>query len=163
MQHLSGIRPCGEQRMVAEHMGVAVGGCLLGLAVHLGDRRVDVDGHGGLPWSSPAAQARASTASARRSSWRTCPKVNERRNVGERGRRHDPVPEHLGAGGAAQHIGVVDRVAAGHDRMQRHHFPAGSGGPGPDPEVEHLIGPFHVFDPFSQFSEELGFGGSRLS
>src|SRR3954468_12231652 len=43
VQHLARVRACGEDRVVAEHAGVAVGGALLQPAADLADEAVDVD------------------------------------------------------------------------------------------------------------------------
>lgn len=43
VQHLAGVGACCEQRMVPKSLRVAVGGADLVLAVHLADRRVEVD------------------------------------------------------------------------------------------------------------------------
>jgi hypothetical protein len=45
VQDLAGPSPGGQQRMKPQHPGVAVGGALLGVAVDLTDRGVDVDEH----------------------------------------------------------------------------------------------------------------------
>ncbi len=43
VEDLAGVGPGGQDRVVAEHSGVAEGGALLGLADHLTDRGVHVD------------------------------------------------------------------------------------------------------------------------
>ena len=45
MENLAGRRPGGQERVIAEDPRVAIGGALLGLAIHTADRRVHVDGH----------------------------------------------------------------------------------------------------------------------
>src|SRR5665213_2724300 len=45
VQDLPGVRPDGDERMLAEHPGVAIGSTLFLLPIDLLDRRVDVDGH----------------------------------------------------------------------------------------------------------------------
>ena len=42
MQHFTGVRAGGQQRVIAQGMGVAETSTLLGVAVDLADRRVDV-------------------------------------------------------------------------------------------------------------------------
>ena len=74
------------------------------------------------PGPAPAFHARASVSPSTRSSWRTCPKVNARRNV----------PSVEGAGihpnsrfvrPARRHVGVIDAVPTEHHREdQRHHL-----------------------------------------
>lgn len=61
MEHLTGISPRREQRVIPEPAGVAVRGAVLGLAVHLTDRRVHVDRHrlgGGPGTASPGTADR---------------------------------------------------------------------------------------------------------
>ena len=78
----------GQQRVQAADPGVAEPGALLGVAVDLDDRVVDIDervpaGVAGprQAWSQPASRpARVRNREATASSWRTCPKVNARRN-----------------------------------------------------------------------------------
>ena len=81
MQHLAGIGPGGEQRVVTEHLGVAEPGTLFLLAVDRTDRRVDIDHQGSAPGPEPAAHAHSKALPMTASSWRTCPNVKARRNV----------------------------------------------------------------------------------
>ena len=48
MQDLPGVGPGGDQRMFAEHSGVAIGSPLFLLPIDLLDGGVDVDGHRGI-------------------------------------------------------------------------------------------------------------------
>jgi hypothetical protein len=48
VEHLTGVGSRGHQGMLAEHLGVAIGGTVFLFPVHLADGRVDVDGHRGL-------------------------------------------------------------------------------------------------------------------
>ena len=45
VEHLAGLGPHGDERVIAEDAGVAVGGALLQLAVDLADGRVEIDRH----------------------------------------------------------------------------------------------------------------------
>ena len=65
--------------MAAALTGIAERGALLRAAVHLADERVDVDDQ--APVTGPGARARVSVSPRTRSSWRTCPIVNDRKNV----------------------------------------------------------------------------------
>jgi hypothetical protein len=60
---------------------VTKGRTVLVVAVDLADGGVQVDGHGPIAGPAPTAHALVMTVSAVRSSWRMCPKVNERGNV----------------------------------------------------------------------------------
>jgi hypothetical protein len=54
VQHLAAISTAGKQRVVAEGVGVAVGGALLVVAVDLADRGVKVDGHRPIARTRPS-------------------------------------------------------------------------------------------------------------
>lgn len=43
MEDLAGVGPSGQDRVIAEHLGVAMGGASFEPAEHLSDGRVDVD------------------------------------------------------------------------------------------------------------------------
>ena len=81
VQDLAGVGAGGEDRVVAERSGVAVGGALLLLAVHLADRRVQTIVTALEPGPAPKAQARRIVSAIAASSWRMWPNANERRNV----------------------------------------------------------------------------------
>ena len=81
VEHLAGLRDGGQQRVVAQGAGVAVGGALLVVAVDLADRGVHVDGQRLFGGPRPSCQARPIVSAITASSWRTCPKVKARRNV----------------------------------------------------------------------------------
>jgi asparagine N-glycosylation enzyme membrane subunit Stt3 len=50
MQYLTGIGANREDWVIAELLGVAIGGSLLVIPSYLTDRRVDVDHHGIISW-----------------------------------------------------------------------------------------------------------------
>jgi hypothetical protein len=81
MDDLAGVGAGGQQRMVAKLAGVAVGGATLGVAVDVAHVESMSTVIGAWPGPAPAAHPRVRSVSAAWSSWRTCPKVNERRNV----------------------------------------------------------------------------------
>ena len=73
----------------------------------------------------------------------------------ERGRGHDPVAEHLGGLTGAEHIGVINTVAADHQRVQqRQHLAARPVGAGALAQVDQLVD--HRLDP-----EPLRQGGGQ--
>lgn len=43
VEHIARAGSCRKRRVVAEHLGIAVGGALLVVAVEGADRRVDID------------------------------------------------------------------------------------------------------------------------
>jgi hypothetical protein len=90
---------------------------------------------------APAAQARVRSCSVSRSSWRTWPKVNARRNVPRGGGRHDPMAQHAGGLSAAQQVGVVDAVGTRQHRMYRgQQLAPGMCRASPLAQVDHLVG-----------------------
>ena len=67
--------------MIPKLAGVPVARALLTVGVDLADEAVDVDHQRPVPRPGAGAHARVSATSSTRSSWRTCPNVNARRNV----------------------------------------------------------------------------------
>jgi hypothetical protein len=51
VQHLTGVSTGGNKRVVAQGVGVAVGGALLVVAVHLAHGGVQVHGHRPIAWA----------------------------------------------------------------------------------------------------------------
>jgi hypothetical protein len=125
VQHLAGVRPSRQQRVVAALAGVAERRPLLGAAVNLADEAVDIDDQ--APVARPGAR-------------RPCPPerlaehaveladVPERERAQERPerrRRCDRVTEDLAGPACAQDVAVVDAVRAqGHRRHQGHNLRA---------------------------------------
>ena len=66
--------------MIAQHLGVAVRGAALVLAVDLADRGVQIAVSGLSPGPAPSPQARASVRASTASSWRAWPNVKVRKN-----------------------------------------------------------------------------------
>jgi hypothetical protein len=81
VQHLAGIRTDRENRVIPKLARVPVAGALLALGADLPNEAVDVDHQRPVARPAPAAHARVSARSSTRSSWRTCPNVNARKNV----------------------------------------------------------------------------------
>ena len=81
MEHLAGVGAGGQERAVAEFLGVAIAGPALGLAAHL----AVVESRSITSWSdpgpAPSAQARRSTSANTASSWLRCPMAKARGNV----------------------------------------------------------------------------------
>ena len=74
--------------------------------------------NGASPGPAPADQARASSSRLTRSNWRTWPHRKLRRERPQGGRRLDYAAQGLGGSPGAQHVGVVNAVAA---RQRRRH------------------------------------------
>jgi hypothetical protein len=119
MEDLTGLGPHRHQRVVAEDVGVAVGGALLQLAVDLADGRVEIDHH----------RLGARTGSERPGpSDRLGDHLVELADVSEgegpqeraqRRRRHDPKRQNLVRRSRAQAIDVVDVGGSGQDRRHQ--------------------------------------------
>ena len=101
--------------------------------------------NGPSPGPAPAAQARASRSRLTRSSWRIWPHRKLRRKVPrpegtQGGWRLDHAAESAGRPAGAQHVGVVDAVAASQrGRHQGHHLVAGVGSARRVAQVEALL------------------------
>ena len=80
-EHFAGVGACGQQRVIAQHLGVAVRGAALVLAVdpsQIVESRSTVSGLS--PGPAPSPQARASVRASTASSWRAWPNVKVRKN-----------------------------------------------------------------------------------
>jgi hypothetical protein len=161
VQHLAGVGAGGQQRVVAELTGGAVGRATLVVAVDLADGGVQVDGQRRL--TGPGAR-RPRPAHDGLGDPVQLPDVPEGERAQERtdGRGgHDLVAEDLGGGPGAQHVGVVDAVGSGEDRVdQRQHLRAGPVGAGPAAEVDLLVD--HLLDP-SRWASVAGSSSPALA
>ena len=111
--------------------------------------------NGPSPGPAPAAQARASNFRLTRSSWRTWPHRKLHRKLRRKVPRVDGALTAPGCPAGAQHIGVVDAVAAGQrGGHQRHYLVAGVG---------PAWGPAQVQMPVNQLGQAqvLGEGGRQ--
>ncbi len=111
--------------MIPAPSGVPETDPLLPVAVNFTDEAIDIDHEALLTRASTRPHARVSVWSSTRSSWRTWPKVNARRNVpsvdgaGSQPPRSRRVP-------GAQHLTVIDAIGAEHHPVdQRHHLAPG--------------------------------------
>jgi len=80
-EHLAAIGTGGQQRMVAQGAGGAVGGALLCVAVHLAHRGVQVHGDWPIAWAGPGRPRAREQLLAQPVELAHVPEVNERRNV----------------------------------------------------------------------------------
>lgn len=81
MDHLAGVGPGGQQRVIAEDLGVAEGGTRLALGATSQMVESTSITRRARPGPTPRLQARSSTRPTTTSSWRTWPKLNARRKV----------------------------------------------------------------------------------
>jgi hypothetical protein len=101
VQHLAGVGAGGQQRMVAEHLGVAVGRPALGVAVDLADGGVHIDGDrllGGAGPSGPRAGEQGLGHAVELADVAEGERAQERADGGW---GHHLVAEHLGGGARA--------------------------------------------------------------
>ncbi len=128
VEDLAGVGPSGEDRVVAEHLGVAVGGSALGLAAHLTDGGVEIDHQLLGPRPAPRDHARRRVSPSTAVELAEMAEGERPEERAERGRRHDPVTEHGFGRPGAQHVGVVDVGATGrHGVHQGQHLASGQG------------------------------------
>jgi hypothetical protein len=81
LDDLARLRPDSEEQVVAELVGVAVGGALLVLPVRLDDRRVEVDGDRIAPWAGLGRPGSPERLCDHGVELAEVTKVSERRNV----------------------------------------------------------------------------------
>jgi len=117
--------PRGQDRVVAELLGVPVGGTVLLLVADLVDGRVDIDDEALVTWSRaerPGGGERLTDHLFQLADMAEGERPQER---AQRGRRHHLVLEHLCGRSCAQHVGMVDVAGAGHHGVhQRQDLPS---------------------------------------
>ena len=128
-QHVAGSGGDGQQRVIAPLAGVAVvAGTLLGQAVGLADGGIEVDGQGRIAGSRPSGPGPGQQLAAHPVQLADMAPPEAAQEGTQRGWRLDRATQGAGRPPGAQHVGVVDAVAAsqsgGH---QRHHLIAGVG------------------------------------
>src|SRR5450830_1164658 len=114
MEHLARPGRHGKQRVVAAHVGVSeLAAALLGQAVGLADRRVEVDGEGRAGGAGAAAPGAGEEAAADGARLARVAEAEGAQEGAERGGRAQLSAEHGRGGTGAQARRVVDAVAAG--------------------------------------------------
>jgi len=162
MQHVAGAGHAGQQRVVAA-LAVAVdpGRALLGKPIGLAVSRVDVDGQ------RPGSRAGASLPGAGQGLAGDLVELagrapGERAQEGaQRGRRGDPVAEHLAGGSGPQPVGIVDPLPTGQGRVdKRHGLVAGVGGARRATQIDVLVDQLPEHEPLGQGGgqDETGVG-----
>jgi len=155
VQHLTGSGAGGQQRVVAELAGVAVGGTLLVMAVDLHDGGVRVDCHRPIAGSGTGGPRPAKELFGEPVQLAGVAEGERAQERADRRWRQDPVAQHRGGGPTAQHVDIVDAVPTGEDPMhQGQQLGAGVGGTWPLAEVDELVG--GLLDP-----QPLGQGGGQ--
>ena len=137
---LTGVGACRQDRVVAEHLRVAERGALLEVSGDLADRRVESIVNASSPGPAPAAQARSRAWPLTASSWRTCPNVNDRKNVPNVDGAITRWPSTAAVAPGAQHVGVIDVRPAGEDRVhQRQHLAPRPGAADPTVQAHGVV------------------------
>ena len=112
-QHVTRPGRNGEQRVIAAHARVAVvPGALLGQAVGLADRRIEVDRERRVAWSRPGRPAAGEQLAAEAVELADVAPAEAAQEGPERGRRLHGAAEHAPGAAGAQRSGVVDALAA---------------------------------------------------
>ena len=125
VQDLAGVGSGGQQGVVAELAGVAVGGALFGLAVHLTDRRIQIDCHRPVAWADPEAPRTPDRLGDHRVELADMPEGEGPQERAQRGGRHHLERQHLARRARPQLVGVIDVRPASEDRRhQREHLAA---------------------------------------
>ena len=140
MEDLAGVGPGSQQRVVAKHPGVAVGGAALVVAVDLADGGIHVDRHRLL--AGPGARRPGLGEGVLGGSVQLAdvPEGERAQERPQRRRGHDAVAEHGRGGPGAQQVGVVDAVATSHQRVdQGQHLAARSVGTGSIAQIDQLV------------------------
>jgi hypothetical protein len=127
MEDLTGPGPHRHQRVVAEDVGVAVGGALFQLAVDLADRRVEIDHHRSVARARSERPGPSGRLGHHLVELADGPEGEGPQERAQRRRRHDPKRQNLVGRSGAQAIDVVDVGRSGQDRRhQSEHLSARS-------------------------------------
>ena len=114
-QHVSGAGGDGQQRVVAPLAGIAVvAGALLGQSVGLADGGIEVDGERRVAGSGPSGPGPGQQLPAHPVQLADVAPPEAAQEGPQGGWRLDRAAQGAGRPPGAQHIGVVDAVAAGH-------------------------------------------------
>jgi hypothetical protein len=140
VEDLSGLRPHGEQGVVAEDSAVAVGGALLLLAVHLTDRRVEVDHRLLAPRPGTERPGPPDRLGDHRVELANVPEGEGAQERAERRGGHHPKRQDLLRRSGRQSIGVVDVGRPRQDRRhQRQHLATGQCPTDSSPQAHNLV------------------------
>ena len=165
VEHLAGVDPGGQQRAVAEHLRVAAGGAVLGLAEHLADRRVQIDRHRRRP--GPSAH-RPGPPDGLGDHCVELAEVAGGERPQERPQRrwcHHPERQDPGRRAGAQLVGVIDVRPTGEDRRDQSQDLAARVR-APDSAHEAHLGVDQRFEPEADYQrrrhDQPGIGDQRL-
>jgi hypothetical protein len=119
MENLTGIGPGGHQRMQTQHPGVPVGGALLGITMHLADRRVEIHRHGPVCRSGPGGPGPGEDLGAQLIELADMTEGETAQERPTRRSRHGLMPEHHLGGTGPQDLDIVNAVAVRHDGLSQ--------------------------------------------
>jgi len=146
VQDLAGLGARGQQRVVAEHFGVAVGGALLEPAADLAEKRVDVDHQSVRAGAGPGPPGASERLAEHAVELAHVTEGESAQEGAERRGSHHPMAKDLARRARAQQVAVVDRVRPGEDRMHEAHHLAPRAKRAPpaaqiDPPVDQTLEP----------------------
>lgn len=140
VQRLARVRARGEDRVIAEQLGVAVAGALLEVAVHLADEAVDVDHQSAVARAGAGQPRPLQRPAQQRVELAHMPERERAQERPQRRGRRQPAAQQSTSATRAQHARVVDAVGAEHHRkQQRHHLATRVGGARPVAAQPHQI------------------------
>ena len=146
MEHFAAVGPGRQDRVVAELLGVAEPGALLGVTIDFADRRVDIDHQ---PCRAGAGTERPRSGDDLGGRRFELADMTERERSQERPQRrggHHPMRQHRTAGAGPQHVGVIDVGCPGdHGVDQGEHLAARTGPADPADQPHHRVD--HRFHP----------------
>jgi len=119
MQHLAGVGAGGQQRVVAQPVGIVVAGALLVVAVHLADGGVHIDHHRAIAGSGARRPRPGEDLAGHPVELPDVPEGEAAQPRSHRGGGHHPVAEDAAGRPAAQQLYVVDAVATGDHGMHQ--------------------------------------------
>ena len=155
MDYLAGVSPGGQQRVVAQHLGVAERRTLLLLPLDLTDRRVNVENQpagSGAGAKRPRSPQRLTDHGLELADMTEAERAEER---ADRGRGHHPERQHPLGGTGTERVGVVDVRTAGRDRVDnRKHLPARSGSAHPSGEADGAVDQPFKIEPNDQRADQ---------
>ena len=140
-QHVAGSGGNGQQRVIAPLAGIAVvAGALLGQSVGLADRRIKVDGERCVAGSGPSRPGLGQQLPAHPVQLADMAPPETAQEGAQGGGRLDRAAQGAGCPPGAQHIGVVNTIAASQRRRnQGHHLVARVGPARRIAQVEALL------------------------
>ncbi len=125
VQRLAGIGASGQDRVVAEHLGVAVRGALLQRAADLADEAVDIDHQPALARPGAGPPRACQRLAQQPVELAHVPERERTQERAQRRRRRDPATQQPARAAGPQHVAVIDAVSAErHREDQRHHLAA---------------------------------------